>query len=325
MPDDFVIARNPDPDSSLPYLLRIPLGPQGILLKARETWPRTSKVYCHRTEEWPAEPEIVERLPVRSCVRRGAAIDLVLDRSRENRSQFVLTQIRGGRQAVFWQTARTTKQARPRVGTPTGRAAGLRDLEIVVDSHERYAWKFSGQQATTVKGSLKSGDYGVVVEDELIAAVERKGVGDLVSSLTTGKLKYQLTDLAALPRAAVVVEDRYSAIFQHRIVRPSVIADGLAECQIAFPNVPIVFCDNRKLAQQWAYRFLGAAVAAHLYENAGAELFAEFAPGEPIPPREPSVAEIRLWAFAQGLSVSDRGRVSADVTRAYRQAHGLPV
>jgi len=49
-PYDFVIARNPDGESSLPYLLRIPLGPRGVVLKARETWPRTSKVYCHRAE-----------------------------------------------------------------------------------------------------------------------------------------------------------------------------------------------------------------------------------------------------------------------------------
>ena len=79
MPDDFVIARNPDGDSSLPYIVRIPLG-GGILLKTRDTWPRTAKVYCHRVEEWPADAEVVERVPVRSCVRRGAAIDLVLDR-----------------------------------------------------------------------------------------------------------------------------------------------------------------------------------------------------------------------------------------------------
>lgn len=37
MPDDFVIARNPDGDSTLPHVLRIPLGPDGIVLKARET------------------------------------------------------------------------------------------------------------------------------------------------------------------------------------------------------------------------------------------------------------------------------------------------
>ncbi len=55
MPDDLVIARNPDADSSLPYLVRIPLGPNGIILKVRDTWPRTTKVYCHRAEEWPAD------------------------------------------------------------------------------------------------------------------------------------------------------------------------------------------------------------------------------------------------------------------------------
>jgi len=91
MPEDFVVARNPDPDSSLPYLLRIPLGDTGVILKARETWPRTSKVYCHREDAWPADAEIVERVPTRSCVRRGAAIELVLERGRENRSQIVLS------------------------------------------------------------------------------------------------------------------------------------------------------------------------------------------------------------------------------------------
>jgi len=44
MPDDFVVARNPEPESTLPYLLRLPLGRDGVVLKARETWPRTTKV-----------------------------------------------------------------------------------------------------------------------------------------------------------------------------------------------------------------------------------------------------------------------------------------
>ncbi len=37
-------------------------------------------------ERWPDDPEIIERIPIRSCQRRGVAIDLVLDRPRENRS-----------------------------------------------------------------------------------------------------------------------------------------------------------------------------------------------------------------------------------------------
>lgn len=323
MPDDFLIARNPDADSTLPYVLRIPLGDHGILLKARDTWPRTAKVYCHRVEEWPAEAEVVERVPVRSCVRRGAAIDLVLDRGRENRSQFVITQVRGGRQAIFWQTSRTTKQARPRVNVPTARAGSER-LEITVDSHERYAWKFSGQQADTVRGALVAGDYGVHLDGVLVAAVERKSLGDLVSSLTTGKLKYQLVELAALPRAAVVVEERYSRALQHGIVRASVVADGIAECQVSFPGVPIVFCENRKLAQEWSYRFLGAALTAAEHEAGGGEVVASLA-GAPVPPRPASIAEIRDWARAEGLPVSDRGRIAADVAAAYARAHGLEV
>ncbi|NQE69042.1 hypothetical protein NG2371_03506 [Nocardia gamkensis] len=97
----------------------------------------------------------------------------------------------------------------------------------------------------------------------LIASVERKSLADLVSSLTGGKLRYAIADLAALPRAAVVVEDRYSALSKLDRVRPAVIADGLAELQIRWPNVPLVFCETRQLAEEWIYRFLGAAPPGH--------------------------------------------------------------
>jgi ERCC4-type nuclease len=62
----------------------------------------------------------------------------------------------------------------------------------------------------TVTRSLPAGDYGVVAEGRLVASVERRSLADLVTTLTTGKLGFALADLAALPRAALVVEDRYS-------------------------------------------------------------------------------------------------------------------
>jgi hypothetical protein len=133
---ELLIAVNPDPDSRLPYLLRLPLD-GGMLFRTSGTWPRTTALYCHpvAAEEWPAEPEIVERVALRSCQRRGAAIDLILDRARENRSQLVFTTARG-RDAVFWQSPRTRKQARPNVRTPTARAAGITELDIIIDSRE---------------------------------------------------------------------------------------------------------------------------------------------------------------------------------------------
>ena len=69
--EDFVVARNPDGDSGLPYLVRLPLGAHGVVLKVRDTWPRTAKVYCHPSQDWDDSVEVVERVPVRSCVRRA--------------------------------------------------------------------------------------------------------------------------------------------------------------------------------------------------------------------------------------------------------------
>ena len=259
MRPELVIARNPEPESSLPFLLRVPLPRGDLVLKARETWPRTSKVYCHRAGEWPDEAEILERLPLRSCTQRGPAIDLVVDRARENRSQLVLASARG-REVIFWQSPRTTRQARPHVALPTRRASG-RVLEIVVDTRERYPYQFGHQQAVTVRRALPVGDYAVELDGTVAAAVERKTLADLASSLLSGKLTYALAELASLPRAAVVVEERYSALFKLEHVTPGQVADALAEAQARFPSVPIFFAETRPLAQEWTYRFFGAALA----------------------------------------------------------------
>ena len=188
MAEDLLIAVNPEQDSSLPYLVRIPLGDSGIVLKTRDTWPRTTKLYCHRAEGWPASAEIIERMPVRSCTQRGAAIDLIVDRPRLSRSQFVITRARG-REMIFWQSPRTTRQARPGIHIPTARAHG-QVLEILIDSGEKYPYRFSGQQARTSRQRLPAGDYAVRVEDAVVAAVERKTIDDLVSSMVTGRRSF---------------------------------------------------------------------------------------------------------------------------------------
>jgi hypothetical protein len=317
--DDFVVARNPDPDSALPYLVRLPLGADGVVLKVRDTWPRTAKVYCHPSTDWHDGLDVIERVPVRSCVRRGAAIDLVLDRGRENRSQFVFAKARG-RDVIFWQSARTAKQARPAVAVPRRRASG-QVLEILVDSHERYPWRFSDQQATTRRQGLVAGDYAVELDGRVVAAVERKSLVDLASTLTTGTLRYLLAALAELPHAALVVEDRYSAVFKAGFVQPGVLAEGLAEAQVRFPSVPIVFCETRKLAQEWTYRFLGASVAQRLESDTGDERAGGLPTAEPIAPAPPTAAEIRIWAAANGFEVSAKGRIPAPVRDAFLSAH----
>ncbi len=255
----FRIARNPDTDSTLPYVLWVPLGSNPLVLKAKDTWPRTAKIYCHR-DEWPDDAEIVEEVPIRSCIRRGVAIDLVLDRYRENRSQFVITTLKDGREGIFWQTAKTTRKTRPGMRLPTKRsAAGA--LEIVVDSRERYAWKFETQQATTSRRALVVGDYAVEVDGEVVGVVERKKLAEIAGNVVNGSLLVTLAELATARRAAIVVEDRWADVFRLKHVAPSMVAEMLAAAQVRYPNVPIVFCETRPLAQEWTYRFLGAAAS----------------------------------------------------------------
>ncbi len=316
-----MVARNPDPDSKLPYLIRLPLGRDGVVLKAREPWPRTSKVFCHRGATWPAEPEIVERWPVRQCKRRGPAIDLVLDRGRENRSQFVFARLKDGREAVFWQSPKTTRKARPGVRLPTRRVAGIDELPILVDDRERYPYRFAHQKATTTRRRLPAGDYGVELGGRVVAAVERKSLDDLARSLVDGGLGYALAELAALPRAAVVVEDRYADVFKLEFVRAGYVAELLGRAQVRWPAVPIVFTETRPLAEEWTFRFLGAALAELAADRDTADLEAGLAPAGELPPREPTPAEIRAWARSAGMDVSDRGRLRPEVVLAYRQAH----
>ncbi len=320
---ELIIVRNPDPDSSLPFLMRLPLG-DGLVFRTSGTWPRVKALFCYQVDsaEWPSDPDVVERIEVRSCARRGASIDLVIDRYRENRSQIVFTKARG-RDVIFWQSPKTRKQARPDVRTPTGRAAGIGDLAIIVDSRERYAYRFSDQQVVLSKRALSVGDYAVEHAGSVVAAVERKSIDDLTTSLTNGKLRFALTELATLPRAAIVVEHRYSDVFKLKHVRPSTVADGLAELQVRWPTVPIHFCETRQLAAEWTYRFLGAALAWARTEHDARERLTDRVvtklPGGPEVPAPPT-AELRAWAVANGLPVSDRGRLKPEVLAAWRAA-----
>jgi hypothetical protein len=263
MPARFRVAKNPDERSRLGYLLWVPVPGDPVILKAREPWPRTAKVYCHRADAWPegADLELVEEVAVRDCAWRGRAIDLVLDRPRLQRSQFVFTRLKGGREGIFWQTPRTVTGVRPGLRVPTRRASGAETLTIVKDSRERYGYRFAQQQATVDVQPLPAGDYGLAVGGRIVAAVERKSRDDFASSAVDGSLGFALAELAALDRAAVVVEARYADLFTTEHVQPGFLADLVAQLQVRYPSVPLVFCGSRKMAEEWTFRFLGAARA----------------------------------------------------------------
>src|SRR3954451_12667239 len=154
----FVVARNPDSESSLPFLLKVPVG-GGLVLKAGEPWPVSSRVYCHPLEP-PAddvELEVLEEVGVRMCAWRGRAVDLVLERSQHNRSQFVFTTAHG-RPAIFWQTPLVSRRSRPGFRMPRARRPGVGSMTIDVDTREQRPYEFAGRDAAVRRCALFAGD-----------------------------------------------------------------------------------------------------------------------------------------------------------------------
>lgn len=253
----FIIALNPQEDSKLPYILRLPIE-GGLLLKARDTWPRSSRIYCHPFEEpWPEEAEVIEESRVSICRRRGPAIDLVLDRPRLSRSQFVFTEVKG-RPAIFWQTQKAARAANPGARVPRHRS-GIEGFSIAVDTRERYGYRFAGRDVAVEKLALPAGDYAVMVDGQLVAAVERKTLENFTASLSDGTLAFQMQKLAEVLVAAIVVEGRYSDLFKLEHVNGGWIADVLSRLQVRYYEVQVVFADSRKFAEEWTYRFLASA------------------------------------------------------------------
>jgi hypothetical protein len=83
---------------------------------------------------------------------------------------------------------------------------------------------------------------------------------NLATSLSDGSLAFQMGRLAELPLAAVAVEGRYTALLAHAHAPAGWLADQLVRLQTRYPQVPVVFVDSRRHAEDWTHRFLATAL-----------------------------------------------------------------
>ncbi|HEX9630846.1 MAG TPA: ERCC4 domain-containing protein, partial [Gemmatimonadales bacterium] len=138
------------------------------------------------------------------------------------------------------------------------------DLHVVVDSGERYPWRFPG--ATVERRKLASGDYALMDGARVLAVVERKSFDNLLSDIGAIQALHQtLADLASHAAAALVIEAQYADFLDARRVAgrwpPAHLARVLAEITALHPTLPVVFAGNRKLANLWTERFFHAVRA----------------------------------------------------------------
>ena len=96
---------------------------------------------------------------------------------------------------------------------------------------------------------------------------------------------------------------------------------GWPRRQARFPTVPIVFAETRPLAQEWTYRFLGAALAHPRDDRLADDRVAALPAAGAVPPAEPTTAEVRAWARRINLDVPDRGRLRPEVWTAWQAAN----
>lgn len=276
MPTYWRLERTPDP--KFPY--RISLEQDGVVtlaLRAKERWPGPKgNVFCLREREPPAadeDREELERVAVTSLRRQGKKLALVLDRPKRRRCDFLfLTKPYKNRPGHYEQIFfRTQDAARTHPSRGRTQLFGDYPLTILIDSGERYPWRFPGAEVR--REALPAGDYAMHQDDQIQALVERKTFDNLLTDLGQIQILHQqLSELASYPHPALVIEAPYGHFLEPGRVAPwpaAHVARALAEISAVHPGLPVIYAGNRKQANEWTHG-LFRAVAARLADTAPA-------------------------------------------------------
>ena len=256
-------------DERFPYRLQILRGREPwLILRTQDRWPAAGKnIFCLREKELPPPTEIlkeIERIPIIAVHERGPRVSIVLDRKRYKRCDFLfLTRTYKGSpdkryEQIYWLTQRSIQQRRPVYKSPSlGSAAGF---TVHIDSNERYPWRFP--DAVTQRHPLPAGDYALVDGDDMLAVVERKTFENLLADFGVMPVLYQkLAELATYHNHALVIEAPYADFLNPKKIHhysSGFCARAVGELYALHPNLRIVFCSNRKVANEWTRQYFAA-------------------------------------------------------------------
>ena len=256
-------------DDRFPYRLQILRGNETwLVLRTQDRWPGAGRhIFCLREDEPPSPDEILEELERVNIVafnERGRRISVVLDRKRYKRCDFLfLTRPYKSKpgesyEQIFWLTQKSIEQHRPAyklVSRPDNT-----ESVICIDSNERYPWRFPG--AHTERGAISSGDYALMDGGRMLAIVERKTLDNLLADFGVMPVLHQrLAELATHDNHVLVIEAPYADFINPKKVHhytPGFCAKAIAELYALHPHLRIVFCANRKVANEWTRHFFAA-------------------------------------------------------------------
>ena len=237
-----------------------------LILRVQGKWPGSGKkIFCISEgtvskEDLPDE-EPVDKCPIILAKRYGKKLNIILDRKTRRRCWFLFLQkeykTNPGQyyEQIFWITQSSMKMKGPGAYIPQG--GKQTKMEISIDKRERYPYKF--KNSIINKENLKVGDYALLKNESIIAVAERKTLDHFLHEIRNFEiLKLSLRELQQYPFKAMIFDSPYSEFINPKtnlFYRPSYTADILAELFVDFLNIQFVFFKNRKLANEWLYRW----------------------------------------------------------------------
>ncbi len=253
-----------------PFRITIRQGGREILaVRTQARWPGPGQqIFCLREETLDPDEylEPVEHERVAHLGKVGRKITVAIDRGSRKRCEF-LTVLKPGpdgtvREQIFFRTETGIRAHRSRARVellhlPAG-------MTVVVDSNERYPWRFPGAQVKRRK--LPVGDYALLDDERLVATVERKTFDNLLGDIgSIQALHHHLSQLSAQAGPVLVIEAQYGDFLNEKRLAgrwPAAHTSRvLAELAALHPGLPLVFAGNRKLANLWCERYFVACAA----------------------------------------------------------------
>lgn len=135
-------------------------------------------------------------------------------------------------------------------------------LPILIDTREQRPFMFPAERFTTVRGTLRTGDYSIVgLEDRV--CLERKSIGDLVQTLIHDALRFrkELVRMSGFDVAAIVVECNVDDIKAKRYESEANPESVLGKVHaIHFDHgIPVFFWGPRTTCEQMVWQYLTLA------------------------------------------------------------------
>ena len=240
-----------------------------LCLLTQDKWPGSSgNIFCLRAESKDdlIIGKVIEEVPVVFVKRTGKRLTVLLDRPSKKRCEFLFVRKNyktkeGDYEQIFFRTQQGIHQHRSK-GNLSLQPKKV-DLEVIIDSNERYPWRFG--EHNTERQNLPVGDYALMIDNEIHALVERKTLDNMLSDVARIQILHQqLTELSTYRHAAIVIEAQYGDFLSsERIGKWKSVAHMgriFAEISVLHPNLPIIFAGNRKQANHWSLRFFEAVL-----------------------------------------------------------------